>query len=480
MKFINPLYENEELTYEDVFLLQNYFDGNSRFYDIDVKPKFDLWSSLPIVSANMNAVTWKRMAETLARLGWIWILPQDMDIETLKELLPKIRNASTKFDTPITVKKSHTIRDAMWIIYKRAHHTVIMVDDENKPLNIFVPKDFNDQDQYTQLGNIKKSFLITWDENISDEEAYDIMDKNWISSLPIINKSDVLIGILTKKSTIRNSIYSPALDKENKLKVWAALWINSFIDKAKTLIDLWVELFVLDTAHWYQKKMIDSIKLFRKEFWNKYELVAWNVITAEWTRALIEAWANWVKVGVWPWAMCTTRMKTWVGRPQFTAVYKCSEEARKLGWFTWADGWVKDPRDLVLGLAAGANHIMIWTTFAWTFESTWDIKYDMEWRMYKENYWMASRKAVNLRNTWMSAFEQAKKALFKEWISTSKIYIKEWREWTGDIVDEFITWLRSSMTYVGAFNLEEFHEKALIWVQTSAWFHEGTPHGKVR
>jgi IMP dehydrogenase len=126
-----------------------------------VTPEFSLGSSLPIISANMNAVTGRRMAETLARLGGIGILPQDMDMETLEILLPKIMNASVKFDTPITVKKSHTIRDAMGIIYKRAHNAIILVDDENKPLSIFVPKDFSDQDQYTQLGSIKKSFLIT-------------------------------------------------------------------------------------------------------------------------------------------------------------------------------------------------------------------------------------------------------------------------------------------------------------------------------
>lgn len=480
MKFANPIYENEELTYEDVFLFQQYFDGTSRFSGLSIKPKYDLWSSLPIVSANMNAVTGKRLAETLARLGGIGILPQDMDIDTLRDLIPKIKKASLKLDTPITINKNHTIRDAMWIIHKRAHNAIILVDDEGKPLNIFTPKDFNDMDQYTNIGCLKKSFLITWDEDISDEEAFNLMEKYSISSLPIINKEWVLIWILTKKSTVRNSIYSPSIDQDNNLNLWAALGINNFVDKTRVLIELWVRTFVLDTAHGYQKKMIEAIKLFRKEFGNDYNLIAGNVITTDWTRALIEAGANWVKVWVGPGAMCTTRMKTWVGRPQFTAVYKCSLEARKLWWFVWADGGIKDPRDLVLALAAGANHVMIGTTFAGTFESTGDIKLDEMGRMYKENYGMASRKAVNLRNWDATPFAMAKKALFKEWISSSKIYIKEWRESVGDIVDEFITGLRSAMTYVGAFDLEEFYEKARIWVQTNAGFHEWTPHGKVK
>lgn len=480
MKFANPIYENEELTYEDVFLFQQYFAGNSRFDNIDIKPKFSLNTTLPIVSANMNAVTGKRMSEALARVGWLGILPQDMDIDTMLEIITKIKWASIKFDTPIIVKPTNTIHDALGIIYKRAHHSVVMVDDNYKPLNIFTPRDFHDLDQYTMLWNLKKGFLITAPESVSNEEAFNIMDKAWVSSLPIVDSVWVLVWILSKKQTIRNTIYSPTLDLNWKLDLWVALWINSFLDKARKLIEAWITVFVLDTAHGYQSKMIEAIKSFRAEFWDKYIIVAWNVITADWTRDLIEAWANWVKVWVWPGAMCTTRMKTWVGRPQFTAVYKCSQEAHKLGWFVWADGWVKEPRDFVLALAAWANHVMIGTTFSGTFESTGDIKFDEHGRMYKENYGMASRKAVNLRNSELSNFEQARKALFREWISTSKIYIKDWRESVWDIVDEFTTWLRSAMTYVWGNNLEDFGQKATIWVQTNAGFTEGTPHGKVR
>ncbi|MDD2565370.1 MAG: GuaB1 family IMP dehydrogenase-related protein [Candidatus Gracilibacteria bacterium] len=480
MKFNNPLYEEEELAYEDVFLYQKYFEGTSRFGDINIKPELDFGTSIPIVSANMNAVTGKRMSEALARIGGLGILPQDMDIETMTRIIKEIKNSSIKFDTPITVKLNNTVRDALGIIFKRSHHAVILVDDENRPINIFTPKNFNDVDQYTQLGNLKKSFLITGNEDITDEEAFDIMDKKGISSLPIINKTGVLLGILTKKQTVRNSIYSQTLDNNGKLDLGVALGVNNFLEKAKALVELGINVFVLDTAHGYQKKMIEAIKLFRKELGSGPILIAGNVITAEGTRDIINAGANGVKVGVGPGAMCTTRMKTGVGRPQFSAVYKCSIEAKKLGGFVWADGGIKNPRDLVLALAAGANHVMIGTLFTGTYESTGDIKFDENLRMYKENYGMASRKAVGLRNADLSNFEQAKKALFKEGISTSKIYIKEGREGVGDIVDEFITGLRSAMTYVGAYDLPNFHEKALIGVQTHAGFFEGTPHGGVK
>ena len=478
MKFSNSDYENEELTYQDVFLFQNYFDWYSRS-NVNIQPKFNFWTNIPIVSANMNAVTWKRMAETIARYGWLWVLPQDMDVNTLVKIVTQVKSANIKYDTPMIVKDTDTIRDAMWIIHKRAHNRVIMVNDDNKPIGIFSEKDLENLDQYSKLGNLKKKELITASEWISNREAYDFMDKNWISSLPIVNSDNKLIWILKKKDCIRQDIYEPTLDKNWKLNLAVAIGINGF-EKIKPLYDMWINVFVLDTAHGYQKKMIESIKRFRQEYGNEPVLVAWNIITPEWTKDLIEAWANGVKVWIWPGAMCTTRMQTWVWRPQFTAVYKCALEAKKLWWFVRADGGVKEPRDLALALAAGANHVMLGTTFAGTYESTWDIKYDENGNMYKENYGMASKKAVELRNQQMDNFEIEKRWMYREWISKSKIYLREWLESVWDIIDSFTTWLRSSMTYVWANNLEEFYEKAIIGVQTNAGFIEWTPHGKIR
>lgn len=479
MKFNNPLYENEELAYEDVFLFQNYFEGKSRL-DIDVNPEISLNTHIPIVVANMNAVAGKRMAETMARYGWLVVLPQDMDIDTMKRIILHIKQANIFYDTPITVEATHTIRDAMGIMYKRAHQCVILVDEEKKPITLFKPKDFTWYDQFTLLGNLSKWPAIVAQEGISDEEAFDLMEQHSVSVLPIIDKKWVLVGVLTKKQTIRNSIYQPTLDKQGNLDVAVALGINNFEDKAKILFDLGVTTFVLDTAHGYQKYMIEAIKRCRALFWDKVKIVAGNVITEAATKALLEAWADGVKVGIWPGAMCTTRMKTWVGRPQFTAVYKCVQEAKKYGWFVWADGGIKEPRDMILALAAWANHVMRGTLWAGTYEAVGDIQYDQEWHMYKENYGMASQKAVSLRNKQISKFDSARKQMFREWISTSKIYLKQGRTSVGEIVDEFIAWLRSAMTYVWASNLSEFHENAIIGVQTQAGFFEWTPHGKVK
>jgi len=478
MRFNNPIYENEELTYQDVFLFQNYFDWYSRS-EVSIQPKYNFGTHLPIVSANMNAVTGKRMAETIARYGWLGVLPQDMNIDTLQEIITKIKSASIKYDTPMTVKANNTIRDAMWIIHKRSHNRVVMINDNNEPIWIFSENDMKNLDQFSLLGNLKSKKLITAKEWIWNKDAYNLMDENWISSLPIVDDNNKLIWIITKKDCIRQDIYKPTLDKDWKLNVAIAVGIHGF-DKIETLYKMWINIFVLDTAHWYQRKMIESIKKFREIYGNEPIVIAGNVITPEATRDLIEAWANGVKVWIWPGAMCTTRMQTWVWRPQFTAVYNCALEAKKLWGFVWADGWVKEPRDLALALAAGANHVMLGTTFAWTYESTWDIKYDENGLMYKENYGMASKKAVELRNGKQDNFEIEKRWMYREWISKSRIYLRDWFESVGDIVDTFTTWLRSSLTYVWANNLEEFYEKAIIWVQTNAGFVEWTPHGRIR
>jgi len=479
MQFANPRYENEEVTYEDVFLFQDYFEGNSRLDDVSIVPTSSFGTSIPIVSANMNAVTGKRLAETLARYGGLGVLPQDMDISVMKRIVTSIKSAHIKFDTPITVTLENTVRDALGILYKRSHLCVIGVDILNRPIGIFKEKDLLEIDQFTKLSELRKPPLITAPETISWEDAYNLMDQEGISSLPIVDAKWILIGILTKTNVVRGGIYSPNIGSDKHLAVAVALGINNFQEKARTMIDMGVEIFVLDTAHGYQKKMIEAIKNFRKEFGNKVTLIAGNIITEKATRDLIKAGANGVKVGIGPGAMCTTRMKTGVGRPQFSAVYHCAREARKLGGFVWADGGIREPRDVCLALAAGASHVMIGSLFAGTYESTGDIRYDGNGAMYKENYGMASGKAVNLRTGGLSPFEQAKRALFHEGISTSRIYLRKGWESVGDVVDECMTGLRSSMTYVGARNLEEFHEKTIIGVQTSAGFHEGTPHGKV-
>ncbi|MGB7166845.1 MAG: IMP dehydrogenase, partial [Mycobacterium sp.] len=178
---------------------------------------------------------------------------------------------------------------------------------------------------------------------------------------------------------------------------------------------------------------------------------------------------------VGPGAMCTTRMMTGVGRPQFSAVLECASAARQLGAHVWADGGVRHPRDVALALAAGASNVMIGSWFAGTYESPGDLMRDRDNQPYKESYGMASKRAVVARTTADSAFERARKALFEEGISTSRMQLDPARGGVEDLLDHITSGVRSTCTYVGASTLAELHERAVVGVQSAAGFAEGHP-----
>jgi IMP dehydrogenase len=235
-----------------------------------------------------------------------------------------------------------------------------------------------------------------------------------------------------------------------------------------------VDALVVDTAHGHQEKMISVLEAVRA-LKPSVPIVAGNVVSAAGVRDLVEAGADIVKVGVGPGAMCTTRMMTGVGRPQFSAVLECAQQAQALGKHVWADGGVRHPRDVALALAAGASNVMIGSWFAGTLESPGDIQRDSDGRLYKENFGMASARAVRLRTAEDSLFEQARKAIFEEGISASRMYLDPQRLGVEDLIDSIIAGVRSSCTYAGARSLSEFHERAVIGVQSAAGFSEGKP-----
>ena len=206
-----------------------------------------------------------------------------------------------------------------------------------------------------------------------------------------------------------------------------------------------------------------------------FPIAAGNVVSADGVTDLVEAGASIVKVGVGPGAMCTTRMQTGVGRPQFSAVLECSAQAARLGAHVWADGGVRHPRDVALALAAGASNVMIGSWFAGTHESPGDMQYDADGRAYKESFGMASMRAVRSRTEGEDAFDRARKALFEEGISAGRMYIDPARPGVEDLIDSIISGVRSSFTYAGAGDIPAFRERAVVGLQSTAGFAEGRP-----
>jgi IMP dehydrogenase len=254
-----------------------------------------------------------------------------------------------------------------------------------------------------------------------------------------------------------------------------AIGINGDVGaKAKGALEAGADVLVVDTAHGHQEKMLEALRAVRGVD-PQVPVVAGNVVTARGVRDLVAAGADIVKVGVGPGAMCTTRMMTAVGRPQFSAVLECAAAARELGRHVWADGGVRHPRDVALALAAGASQVMVGSWFAGTSESPGDLLFDEQGRAYKESYGMASARAVAARTTADSPFDRARKGLFEEGISTSRMHLDPRRPGVEDLLDHITSGVRSACTYVGASTLAEFAERAVVGVQSGAGFEEGRP-----
>jgi IMP dehydrogenase len=305
-------------------------------------------------------------------------------------------------------------------------------------------------------------------------KIFDVLSEERVNAAPVVD-GDQLVGLITRKGALRSALYRPALDAAGRLLTSAAVGINGDVEgKASALLESGVDVLVVDTAHGHQEKAVEAVRAVRGVA-GSVPVVAGNVVTAEGTRDLIEAGADVVKVGVGPGAMCTTRMMTGVGRPQFSAVEDCAAAAREAGRHIWADGGVRHPRDVALALAAGAANVMVGSWFAGTFESAGDIHDDGSGQLYKESFGMASARAVRARTASQSGFERARAGLFEEGISSSRMYLDPERPGVEDLIDGIIAGVRSACTYAGARTVEELHERALLGVQSAAGYEEGRP-----
>jgi len=381
------------------------------------------------------------------------------------------------FETPITLGPDATIGDALTLINKRAHGAVVVVDDDGRPVGVFVGKDGDGFDRFTQLRNVMSVELHLLGPDVDAAEAHHQLGERRLHVAPVVGSDERLLGVVTRKGALRSTIYRPALDADGRLLTGVAVGINGDpAARASELVRMGADVLVIDTAHGHQTRTLKAIEAVRRAEPDA-KIVAGNVVTTDGTRQLIEAGADVVKVGVGPGAMCTTRMMTGVGRPQFSAVVECAAEAARLGGHIWADGGVKFPRDVALALAGGAANVMIGSWLAGTHESAADVRMDTDGRIYKESFGMASNRAVKNRTRSDSEFERARKELFEEGISTSRMYLDPERPGVEDIIDQIVAGLRSSCTYAGAASIPEFADRAVVGVQGAAGYDEGRPQG---
>ena len=463
MRFLKQL-PPYDLTYSDVFMVPRRSAVASRL-EVDLRSTDGIGTTLPLVVANMTAISGRRMAETVSRRGGIAIVPQDIPTDVVAEVIGKVKRSHPIYDTPVSVTPHTTVGEALSLIPKRAHSLAVVIEN-GQPLGTVSDTEAAGVDRFAQVHQVMSGDLLITTPESSPTEIFEELTHRHLE-VALVMENGKLLGVMTRKHALRSTLYRPALDPDGRLMIGAALGIN---------------VLVIDTAHGHQERMLESLKAVSEvrdrradTQGRRVPLVAGNVVSADGVNDLVGAGADVIKVGVGPGAMCTTRMMTGVGRPQFSAVLECAEAARAAGRSIWADGGVRHPRDVALALAAGASSVMIGSWFAGTYESTGNLMTDAEGRMYKESYGMASARAVKMRTKDSSGFDRARAALFEEGISTGRMYLDPERPSVEDLIDSIVAGLRSSCSYAGASNLEEFHELAVVGVQANSGYEEGRP-----
>ncbi|MBT0568208.1 GuaB1 family IMP dehydrogenase-related protein [Williamsia sp. CHRR-6] len=475
MRFLPGHILTADLTYDDVFIVPNRSDVVSRF-DVDLTTGDGSGTTIPIVVANMTAVAGRRMAETVARRGGVVVLPQDLPAAAAAEQIAFVKSRHLVADTPVTLGPGDSVSDAIALLPKRAHGAVVVVDpSDGNAVGIVTEAACHGVDRFTRLSDVADRSMVVLPVHTDPRAVFDAITEHHLGVAVLTGPDGTIVGVLTRNGALRAEIYRPNVDASGRLRVAAAVGINGdVVGKARALVQSGADLLVVDTAHGHQEKMLDAVAaIARAEV--GVPLVAGNVVSAAGTTDLLDAGADIVKVGVGPGAMCTTRMMTGVGRPQLSAVAECAAVARSRGAHVWADGGVRHPRDVALAVAAGASNVMIGSWFAGTHESPGDLHFDRSGRAYKESFGMASKRAVAARTAGDSAFDRARKALFEEGISTSRIMLDPDRPGVEDLIDHICSGVRSTATYVGAATLDALHERVVLGVQSAAGFAEGRP-----
>jgi IMP dehydrogenase len=286
-----------DLTYDDVFMVPSLSTVRSRL-DVDLTTPDGVGTTLPIVVANMTAVAGRRMAETVARRGGLTVLPQDIPLDVVSNVVDYVKSRHPIYETPITLSPHHTVGDALALIHKRAHGAVVIVDGDGAPVGVFEEADAAGFDRFTQLHAVISGDMATVQDGIDAESAFDLMTADRRAVATVVDDEGRLVGVVTRKGALRSTIYRPAVDANGRLMIAVAVGINGDIEaKAKALIGMGADVLVIDTAHGHQARTLQAIESVRTTAPDTV-IVAGNVVTVSGTRELLQAGANIVKVGV--------------------------------------------------------------------------------------------------------------------------------------------------------------------------------------
>ncbi|WLR41894.1 IMP dehydrogenase [Bacillus carboniphilus] len=469
-------FKKEGLTFDDVLLVPAKSEVLPRDVSINVKLTEKIRLNTPIISAGMDTVTEAEMAIAMARQGGLGIIHKNMSIEQQADQVDKVKRSERGVITnPFFLTPEHQVFDAEHLMGKYRISGVPVVNNEHdqKLVGIITNRDLRFiQDYSIKISEVMtKENLVTASVGTTLEEAERILQTYKIEKLPLVDEHGILKGLITIKD-IEKVIEFPnsAKDEYGRLLIGAAVGVTSdTMIRVEKLVEAGVDVIVVDTAHGHSIGVINMVRSIREEYPN-VTIIAGNVATAEATRALIEAGADVVKVGIGPGSICTTRVVAGVGVPQITAIYDCATEAKKHGAAIIADGGIKYSGDVVKALAAGAHAVMLGSLLAGTSESPGDTEI-FQGRRYKVYRGMGSVGAME-KGSGDRYFQEDHKKFVPEGIE-GRI---EYKGKLSDTIYQLVGGLRSGMGYCGTKDLYELREKAQFVKMTGAGLIESHPH----
>ena len=463
----------EGLTFDDVLLIPAASDVLPAEVDLSTRLTDDIRLNIPLMSAAMDTVTESKLAIAIAREGGIGIIHKNMSIEEQASQVDKVKRSEHGVITdPFFLAPENSVREAVALM-ERYKISGVPITKNGKLVGILTNRDLRFESNYDQpIDNVMtKKNLVTAPVGTSLEEAQKILGKHRIEKLPIVDKDGYLKGLITIKD-IEKSIQYPnsARDKNGRLLAGAAVGrAANTMERIAALVAAKVDVITVDTAHGHQKGVIEEVSKIKAKYPN-LALIAGNVATPEATKALIDAGADVVKVGIGPGSICTTRVVAGIGMPQLTAVMQCAEMADKMGKRIIADGGIKYSGDIVKAIGAGASVVMIRSLFAGTLESPGEIEI-YQGRNFKVYRGMGSLGAMGKGSS--DRYFQAQNKKFVPEGVEGRVPFKGP---LADTIYQMVGGLRSGMGYTGCANIPEMHEKAQFVRITGAGLKESHPH----
>jgi len=463
----------EGITFDDVLLVPAYSEVTPDMVDLSTQLTKTVRLNIPMMSASMDTVTEHRMAIAMARQGGIGIIHKNMPVAVQAEEVDKVKRSENGVITdPFSLSPEHTLQDADNLMAK-FRISGVPVTENGKLVGIITNRDLKFEEDFSK--KIKESMtseeLVTAREGITLEEAKTILAKARKEKLPIVDANFNLKGLITIKDIEKQIKYpQSAKDGQGRLLCGAGVGITGdMMDRVAALVDAKVDVIVVDSAHGHSKNILTAVKQIKTAY-PDLQVIAGNIATGEATKALIEAGADAVKVGIGPGSICTTRVVAGIGVPQITAIMNCYNAAKEYGIPIIADGGIKYSGDMTKSIAAGANVCMMGSIFAGCDESPGDFEL-YQGRKYKVYRGMGSLAAME-NGSKDRYFQQDAKKLVPEGVEGRVAY----KGTVEDTVFQLIGGLKSGMGYCGAPTIETLKKTGQFIKISAASLKESHPH----